>query len=108
MVAGIVACETLEWVEWQGVPTVVVHRFERAACEEAHSLPGTHPCNLEGQTSAQSVEEEALEGMVVERAVRVGDVEAVVTRVKGCVEVAGGVHEAVQEVLPCIDDEDGE
>ncbi len=46
--------------------------------------------------------------MVVERAVRIGDVEPVVARVKGCVKVAGGVHEAVQEVLPCVDDEDGE
>ncbi len=33
--------------------------------------------------------------MVVERAVRIGDVEAVVARVEGRVEVAGGVHEAV-------------
>lgn len=45
--------------------------------------------------------------MVVKRAVRVRDVETMMARVDGCVEVAGGMHEAVQEVLPCIDDEDG-
>lgn len=41
--------------------------------------------------------------MVVECAVCVGDVESVMARVEGGVEVAGGVHEAVEEVLPCID-----
>ena len=46
--------------------------------------------------------------MVVEGAVGVGDVEAVVARVEGCVEVAGGVHEAVEEILPGVDYEDCE
>lgn len=52
VVAGVVAREALEGVEWQGVAAVVVDCLERAACEEAHPLPGTHPRDLEGQASA--------------------------------------------------------
>jgi len=52
VIAGVVAREALEGVEWQGVPAVVVDRLERAACEEAHPLPGTHPRDFEGQASA--------------------------------------------------------
>lgn len=43
--------------------------------------------------------------MVVERPEGVGDVEAVVPAVEGAVEEGGGVHEAVEEVLPGVDDE---
>lgn len=52
VVAGVVACEVLEWVEWQGVAAVVVDGFEGAACEETHPLSCAQPCDLEGQASA--------------------------------------------------------
>lgn len=71
-------------------------------------MAGAHACEFEGEASAESVEEEALEGVVIQGAVGVRDVEAVVARMEGCVEVARGVHETMKKVLPCVNYEDCE
>ena len=89
---------------------MIIHGLEGRADEEAETLQLRHAGNFEGEACAKGVEEETLEGVVVEGAVGVGDVETVVAGVEGGVEVFVCVHEAVEEVLPGVDYEycDGE
>jgi len=82
VVAGVVRCQVLQWVEWKRVAAVVVDGLDRTAGEEPHALAYGHAGHEVANSSAQCVEEEALEWMVVERAESVWDVETVVSRVE--------------------------
>lgn len=74
VVAGIVGSQSLQWVPWQGVSTVVVDGLESGSSEKPHSLPRVHTSKLVGDTGAKSIEQKALQGMIVESAVCVGNV----------------------------------
>ena len=108
MVAGIVTSEVLERVKRQRVAAMVVYSLDHAASEETDPLSDTHAREFEREASAEGLKDEAFQGVVVEGAVGVGDVQTVVAGVKGRVEVVRGVHEAVEEVLPCIEDDNCE
>ena len=108
VVAGVVAGKVLKRIERQRVAAMVVYSLDRAAGEETHPLSGSHAGEFEREASAKGVKEEAFKGVVVEGAVGVRDVQTVVAGVEGCVEVAGGMHKAVEEVLPCVEDDDCE
>ena len=90
MVRGIVGRDVLQRVPGERVAAVVVDRLDGAAHEEEHAQPRGEQGDLVGEPRAERVEEEALYGVVVERAVGVGDVEAVVAGVPvGCEEGGG-------------------
>lgn len=84
MVPRIVARDMLQRIPGERVPTVVVDGFDRRADEEEHALARGHAGEFVADAGAQGVEEEAFEGVVVEGAEGVGDVEAVVAGVEGC------------------------
>ena len=84
VVAGIVAGQMLKRIEWERVATVVVDGLDGAECEEPHALPDGHARRKVGESRTKGVEEEAFKGMIVQGAVGVRDVEAVVTGVEGC------------------------
>lgn len=108
VVDSVVPENLLERIPRERVAAVVIDRFHGAEAEEDHSSAQAHPRELVCQTGADGVHEQALEGMVVQRAERVGDVETVVTGMESSVEPLALVHEAVQEVLPGIEDKDGD
>lgn len=108
VVGGIVVGDELEGVPGKGVAAVVVNGLHGGKGEEAGALEGGHAGNFETNTGAESVEEKALKGVVVEGPVGVGDVETVMTRVESGVEPTVHVHQAMQEVLPGVENEDGD
>ena len=55
--------------------------------------------------SAAGVEKEPLQGMVVQGAVRVGNVQSVMDRVDVAIEELVDMEEAMEEVLPSVDHE---
>lgn len=63
---------------------MVIDGFEGWAYEEGESLAGCEAGGFVCEGGADCVEEEAFEGVVVEGAVGVGDVETVVAWVEGC------------------------
>ena len=105
MVIGVVRKQELAWVPPQFVPAVIIYRLERAEGEEKGSLANTHAGCLLREDRVKRVEEEALEGVVVERAKGIGDIETVVHGVDVAVEEGGDVEEAVHEVFPGVDEE---
>lgn len=79
VVSGIVAGDVLQGVPGQRVSAVVVDRLHHAADKEEHALARGHEGALVGDGRTESVEHETLDGVVVEGAVGVGNVETVVT-----------------------------
>ena len=82
VVIGRVAAEHLERVKREAVAAVVVNRFASGEDEEEHRLADREARDGFGQQGADRVEEEALDGVVVERTVGVGHVEPVVDRMQ--------------------------
>lgn len=78
MVGGVVVGDELEGVPRERIAAVVVNGLHGGKGEEAGALEGGHARDLEADAGAEGVEEEALKGVVVQGAVGVGDVEAVV------------------------------
>jgi len=107
VVGGVVAGDALQRIPWQSVSAVVVDGLDGGKGEEEHALAGIHEGDFVGQTGAESVEEKSFKGVVVQSAVRVWDVESVVTGVESDIQPLVHVHSTMQEVLPCIDDNDG-
>jgi hypothetical protein len=85
---------------------MVVDGFDGAACEEPHRLATCHAGNKVCKAGAECIEEETLKWMIVERAIRVGNIETVVAGVECSIEPLVVVHCPVQPVLPGIHDED--
>lgn len=103
VVISRVAAEQLEWVEREAVPAVVIDGLAGGDDEEEHRLADREPCDSLGQQGAESVEQEALDGVIVERAESVGNVEPMVDRVQVLVEEPALMHQAVEEVLPSVE-----
>ena len=104
---------------------MVIDGLDCRTSEEPHALSRGHSRYLVPNCGAQCVQEETLERVIVECAECVGDVEAVVARVESCWDYVSmlrdekawseltvkpfvHVHSAVEEILPCIDNEDSE
>lgn len=83
VVGGVIVGNELERVPGKGVAAVVVNRLHGRKCKEARALQRRHARHLEANAGSERVEKEAFEWVVVQRAVRVGDVQAVVSRVEG-------------------------
>ena len=70
---------------------MVIDRLDGADAEKGEALARGHAGEQVGTASAEGVEQKALDGVVVEGAVGIGDVETVVAGVEvGWVELAGG------------------
>ena len=107
MVVGCVSAEHLERVERKAVPAVVV---DGLACREGEEKGGLSDGELRdglGEHGTQRVEQEALDGVVVERTKGIWHVEPVVHRVEVLVEELVNVHRAMEEVLPGVEDDPG-
>ena len=78
VVVGIVGARELEGVPRQPVAAMIINSLEGGDAEEEHGLAGTKLAEPFGDASAGGIEEEALDGVVVECAKRVGDVKTVV------------------------------
>jgi hypothetical protein len=84
VVGGVVAGDELERVPGEGVAAVVVDGLDGGEGEEEGALTDVHAGGLEGDGGTEAIEEKALERVVVEGAVCVWDVEAVVAGVESC------------------------
>lgn len=62
---------------------MVVNGLDGREGPEPDALAQGHEGGLEGETGADGIEQEALEGVIVQGAVGIGNVEAVVSRVEG-------------------------
>lgn len=81
VVSGVVTGDALEGVPGERVSAVAVDSLEGREGPEPDTLAERHEGGLKGDAGADSVEEEALKGMIVEGTVGIGDVEAVVSGV---------------------------
>ena len=64
---------------------MIINGLEGREAEEAHALANCHAHCLEGDASAESVQEESLKRMVVQSAVSIRNVQTVVAGVEsGC------------------------
>ena len=76
---------------------MVIDGFNREASEEPHSLTDCHACAKGGDGRAERFKNEAIQWVVLEGAVGIGHVEAVMSSVNGSVEKFVHVHEAVKK-----------
>jgi len=83
MVPCVVPEKVLQGIEGQSVSAVIVNRLHGRKCEKGHSAADSKTGDFVGDSCSDSVHEEAFEGMVVESAERVRNVEAMMARVKG-------------------------
>lgn len=79
VVRGIVASDMLEGIPGQCVSAVVVYCLHGAADIEQNGHARRHHADFVGQSCARGVQNETLHRMVVKSAVRIWNVEAVVT-----------------------------
>ena len=105
VIIRVVLRDPLQRVPREPEARMIVHRLEGAHGEEKDALADGHAGQFEREQGADCIFEEAFQGVVVERSERVGDVEAVVARVKGPVEPLMSMHLAVDHVLPCVHEE---
>jgi len=102
VVGAVVVEQDVEGVEGEPEAAMVVHALDCRKRKEEDARPGGHPGDEEREGPRRRVEEEALQGVVVEGAVDVGDDEAVVLGVDVLVQHLVHVHVSVHEVLPCV------
>lgn len=81
VVRRIVACDVLQRVPWERVPAVVVDGLGGAEDIEEERHARRHHAELVGETCAGRVHHESFDRVVVESAVGVWNVEAVVAGV---------------------------
>lgn len=103
VVVSRVAGDHLEWVEREAVPAVVVDRLAGGEDEEEHRLADREARGGLGEHGAKRVEQEALDWVVVQRAVSIRHVQPVMDRMEVFVKEPVYVHRAVEEVLPCVE-----
>jgi len=103
VVVCCVAGDHLERVEREAVPAVVVDCLARGEDEEEHRLADREARNCLGEHGTKRVEQEALDGVVVQRPVSIRHVQPVMDRMEVFVKEQVKVHRAVEEVLPCVE-----
>lgn len=84
MVTSIVRCDMLQGIEREGISAVIIDGFDGGSCEEPHALTRVHTGNLISYTCTKGIEEKSFEWVVVQGAVSVWHVEAVVVGMKRC------------------------
>ena len=103
VVVSVVAREPLQRVERQGVSAVIVDSLEGGNYEQKRSLANRHASQPLRDDSTARIKNEALDGVVIQCAVRVRYIQPVVPGVEGLEQERVYVHGAVQEVLPGVD-----
>jgi hypothetical protein len=98
-----VSADHLERVERKAVPAVVIDGLAGREGEEERSLSYGEARDGLGKHGAKRVEEETLEGVVIERAKGVRHVEPVMHRVEVLIQELVDVHRAMEEVLPGVE-----
>ena len=83
MVGSVVGEDVVDGVVWELVTAVVQHGLDGGSGEEPHGLAHGHACEEVSESAAKGVESEAFERVVVQSAVCIGDVEAMVAGVEG-------------------------
>lgn len=63
---------------------MVVDCFDGRACEEPHTLTGSHKGKFVSNAGSKRIKEEAFKRMVIQGAKGVRNVEAVMARMEGC------------------------
>lgn len=84
---------------------MVVDGFEGGNCKQKCSLTDRHSCRPLGEDGTARIKKEALDGVVVQSTERVGYVQPVVPGVERLEQKCVHVHAAMEEVLPCVDEE---
>lgn len=105
VIVGVVSSHVLERIPGEGEPAVVVDRLHRRDDEKEERLSRREADEFVREYAPARVEGEAFERMVVQRAERVRDVETVVPRVDGPVEIRDLVRRPVHHVLPAVENE---
>lgn len=100
MVRAVVVEQELKRVPGQPQRAVDVDGLDRGEGEEVDARPGSHPREEEGHGPSDGVEEETLDGVVVQGPVGVGGDQGVVDRVDVLVQELVDVHVPVPKVLP--------
>lgn len=78
MIFRIIPKNRLTRIPPQPISTMIVHRLYATDRKEQRRLPGGHEAEEVGAECTEGIEEETFEGVVVEGAEGVGDVETVV------------------------------
>ena len=102
MIVGVIPKEYLERVERKTIPAVVIDSLHSREREEEGRLPDGHERDGRRDRSAEGVQDETLNWVVVQSTVGVRNVETVVPRMEVSVEELVDVKGAVPEVLPCV------
>ena len=105
MVVRVVLAEHLQWIPRETVSAVVVHCLECGDDEEQRRFPCRHECDSLGKGSTDTVKKETFQWVVVQRAICVGYIEAVMNGMEGFVQESVEVHGTMQEVFPGVNDE---
>jgi hypothetical protein len=95
----------LEGVEGKLVAAVVVDGLERREEVQECGLTERHLRHCLSKDSTDGIKQEAFKGMVVQCTKCIGYVKSVVDGMEVPIEPLVYVHAAVEEVLPCINDE---
>lgn len=104
MVSAIVAKEQMEEVPWKPQSTMIVDGLEGGKGEEEDGSSGCHAREEERKDPTDSVQDQALQRVVVKCPKGIGDYQAVVLRVDMLVQELVDVHVSMHEVLPCVND----
>lgn len=90
------------------IPAMIANRLDGRARPKHHTLPRAQLRHFARNHKGDDIQEQGFEPVGVDGALGVGDVEAVVLRVHEAVERAVCVAEAVGEVDPGVNDDEGE
>ena len=83
VIGGVVGKDVMDRVVRKFVTAVVEDGLDGRSGEEPHGLAHRHPCEKVSESAAKGVESEAFKWVVVQSAICVGDIEAMVTGMKG-------------------------
>jgi hypothetical protein len=84
VVSGIIAGEMLDRVPGERIAAMVIHGLQCRQRKEDHALSRGQAGDFVGNACAEGIKEESFEGVVIESAVGIGDVEPVVAGVELC------------------------
>jgi len=107
MIICVVPEHHLQRIKGQAVSAVIIDCFEGRKGKEEGCLADGHEAKSLGKGGPDAVEEEALERVVVECAEGVGNVKTVMRLVELFVKKLVDVKQAVEEILPGVNDEAG-
>lgn len=104
VIMGIIGRQFFERVPGDVVSAMIVDSLHGRQSKEDHCLSSAHARDEVGKARAESITDKTLKRMIVKRTVGIRGLQAVMTTVKIAVAPFRGVHQAMQEVLPRIDD----